>query len=258
MKVKLVEARKLKLADKTPREKVDRKKLERLCESIKRFGLIYPLACDENLRVWDKRRFLAIKRLKLKKVPVIIRPFGLKEKLSEELTKEPLSPIEEAKAFKLLIENEGLSIRKLAKVLGIKRGYIEERLDLLKFPKRVQNLVIEGKIPFSILSEIARAPKEKWSYLLRQYLKKKITHRQLRILRRTFKEKGYAYYVEVTKLIKKLVPLLKLDKYKELETETFLKLYSLFEDFIKQANSYWENLREIKPLMEGEEEEEEI
>jgi ParB/RepB/Spo0J family partition protein len=139
-----------------PREGIgDSGAFEDLVANVKVHGITNPLKAFVNkegayeLITGHRRRRAAIKA-GLTHVPVIVvatpkDEVGLRalreEVLFDNLLHEPLSPLEEAKAFKALREEEGYSIRQMAERLGKSKSYIGERLGLLDRPEDVQELV---------------------------------------------------------------------------------------------------------------------
>jgi ParB family chromosome partitioning protein len=139
-----------------PREGIgDPVAFEALAASVKMRGVKDPLKAFVNeegayeLITGHRRRRAAIKA-GLTHVPLIVVPTpkdeaGLRalreEVLFDNLLHEPLTPLEEARAFKALQEEEGYSIRQMAERLGTSKDYIDKRLALLRHPEDVQEMV---------------------------------------------------------------------------------------------------------------------
>jgi len=137
-----------------PRINFDEAALESLAESIKTHGIVQPLLVrrhgDGFELIAGERRWRAAKIAGLTRVPVLVRDVTdenvLEIALIENIQREDLNPIEEAQAYKRLIENVGLTQESLAIRIGRDRSYITNYLRLLKLPPDLQQLVIEGRL----------------------------------------------------------------------------------------------------------------
>lgn len=137
-----------------PRIKMDEKALNALTESIKSKGLIQPLVVteknDEYVLIAGERRWRAAQRAGLKKVPVVIKDYSpdeiLEIALIENIQREDLNPIEEALAYKRMVEELGQSQSEIASKVGKDRSTIANFLRLLKLPEEVQKELLEENI----------------------------------------------------------------------------------------------------------------
>ncbi|HEX3183887.1 MAG TPA: ParB/RepB/Spo0J family partition protein [Pyrinomonadaceae bacterium] len=137
-----------------PRTNFDEAALESLAESIKTHGVVQPLLVrrrDEGFElIAGERRWRAAKLAGLTRVPVLVKDVAdqnlLEIALIENIQREDLNPIEEAQAYKRLIETVGLTQEALATRVGRDRSYITNYLRLLKLPEDLQKLVIEGRL----------------------------------------------------------------------------------------------------------------
>ena len=137
-----------------PRINFDEAALESLAESIKTHGIVQPLLVrrhgDGFELIAGERRWRAAKIAGLTRVPVLVKDVTdenvLEIALIENIQREDLNPIEEAQAYKRLIENVGLTQESLAIRIGRDRSYITNYLRLLKLPPDLQQLVIEGRL----------------------------------------------------------------------------------------------------------------
>ena len=137
-----------------PRKEFNREKLEELADSIKQHGLIEPILVqdrdDHYEIVAGERRWRAAKLAGLKEVPVVIRKFSEQEiveiSLIENIQREDLNAIEEALAYKSLMDKFGLKQDEVAKKVSKNRTTITNSLRLLKLGEKVRNLVIEKQI----------------------------------------------------------------------------------------------------------------
>lgn len=137
-----------------PRKEFKEDALQELADSIKEIGIIQPVIVEKKNGKYEivagERRYRASKLAGLKKIPVIEKSFSEEEKyeiaLVENIQREDLSPIEEAKAYLQLINNYSLSQEALSKKLGKKRSTIANSLRLLKMPQDMQNALNNGEI----------------------------------------------------------------------------------------------------------------
>lgn len=138
-----------------PRSRFNETTLEELAQSIRENGVIQPVVLrqtgDGGLElVAGERRWRAAQRAGLRKIPAVIREIAAEKKLElaliENIQRQDLNPIEEAKAFKKLIESIGLTQEKLAERIGKDRVLIANHLRLLKLPEDIQVLIEERKL----------------------------------------------------------------------------------------------------------------
>jgi len=137
-----------------PRQSFDEEKLQELADSIKSHGLIQPIiVCPRgnNYRIIaGERRWRAARMAGLQKVPVIVREATEQEimelALIENVQREDLNPIEEAKAIKQLIDEYALTQQDLAGIVGKSRSDVANTVRLLNLDEKVQDLLIEGKL----------------------------------------------------------------------------------------------------------------
>ncbi|HKV34116.1 MAG TPA: ParB/RepB/Spo0J family partition protein [Pyrinomonadaceae bacterium] len=137
-----------------PRTHFDEGSLEGLADSIRAHGIVQPLLVrrqgDRYELIAGERRWRAARLAGLSKVPVVVKEVPdqdlLEIALIENIQRENLNPIEEAQAYKRLIENVGLTQEALAARVGRDRSYITNYLRLLKLPDDLQQLVVEGRL----------------------------------------------------------------------------------------------------------------
>ena len=137
-----------------PRKKFDKESLEELAESIKQFGIIQPIVVQKKddyyeIIAWE-RRWRAAKLAKVKEVPVIIKEYTKQEvmeiALIENIQRKDLNPIEEALAYKSLIDECHLKQEELAKRVSKSRTAIANSLRLLKLTDEVQEMLISEEL----------------------------------------------------------------------------------------------------------------
>lgn len=137
-----------------PRKVFDEEKLNELTESIKEFGIFEPIIVKKSIKGYEivagERRSLAAKKAGLKTVPAIVRDFTDDEMMTiallENIQRENLNVIEEANAYKNMIDSMHITQEELAKKLGKSRSHVTNILGLLKLPHKVQDLVLDNKI----------------------------------------------------------------------------------------------------------------
>lgn len=137
-----------------PRKNFDEEQLNELAISIKRYGVIQPITVVKNglkyIIIAGERRYRACKIAGLKQIPVIVKDYTEKEckeiALIENLQRSDLNPIEEATAFRKLIDEYNLSQEELANNLGKSRPVIANSLRLLTLHPEVQKLVVAGRL----------------------------------------------------------------------------------------------------------------
>lgn len=134
-----------------PRRKFEEDALLELADSIKQYGVIQPLLVQKKEDYYEiiagERRWRAAKLAGLKEVPVIVKEYTKQElveiALIENIQREDLNPIEEAIAYKRLIEEFSLTQDQVAERVSKSRTSITNALRLLKLDERVQQMVID-------------------------------------------------------------------------------------------------------------------
>lgn len=139
---------------KQPRKTFTDSKLEELVASIREKGVIQPLVVRREQDFYQiiagERRWRAAQKAGLREVPVVIQDvsedWALEMALIENIQREDLNPIEEAEAYRGLIEGFDLSQEEVAKRVGKDRSTVANALRLLRLPAKVRNYVLEGKL----------------------------------------------------------------------------------------------------------------
>lgn len=135
-----------------PRKSFDNEKIAELAESIKHHGIIQPLILmkenDDYVIIAGERRWRAAKMVGLKEVPAIIMDVTDKEVLEisliENIQRQDLNPIEEALAYKKLIDNFKFTQEELSKRIGKSRTAITNCMRLMNLDDRVKEYIIQG------------------------------------------------------------------------------------------------------------------
>lgn len=137
-----------------PRKVFDPEKLDELTTSIKEYGVIEPIIVKKSIKGFEivagERRSLAARKAGLDTIPAIVRDFTDEEMMSiailENIQRENLNVIEEAMAYKNMLEKLHLTQEELSKKVGKSRSHITNILGILCLPKSVQDLVLSNKI----------------------------------------------------------------------------------------------------------------
>lgn len=158
-----------------PRERFDERQLGELAESIRRHGVLQPVVVrrreDRFQLVVGERRFRASKLAGRSTIPAIVRDIGdddtLKLALLENLQREDLNPVEEARGYSALREGHGLGVQEIADLLGRSRSAVSNSIRLLDLPPRVIELIEKGMLTAgharAILSISGEAAQVEWA-----------------------------------------------------------------------------------------------
>jgi ParB family chromosome partitioning protein len=137
-----------------PRKNFDEDALQELADSIKQFGLLQPILVQDRKDYYEiiagERRWRAAKLAGLKEVPVIIKNYTNQEiveiSLIENIQREDLNPIEEALAYKRLLEEFNLKQDDVAERVSKSRTAVTNSIRLLKLSEPVQQMIIDDMI----------------------------------------------------------------------------------------------------------------
>ena len=152
--VQIVKLTKVEPSREQPRKQFDADALQELAESIKQFGVLQPLLVQKKEDYYEiiagERRWRASKLAGLKEVPVIVKEFTEQEaveiSLIENIQREDLNPIEEAMAYKRLMEEFHLKQYAIAERVSKSRTAVTNSMRLLKLDDRVQQMLIDEMI----------------------------------------------------------------------------------------------------------------
>ncbi len=152
--VQIVKLTKVEPSREQPRKQFDADALQELAESIKQFGVLQPLLVQKKEDYYEiiagERRWRASKLAGLKEVPVIVKEFTEQEaveiSLIENIQREDLNPIEEAMAYKRLMEEFHLKQDAIAERVSKSRTAVTNSMRLLKLDDRVQQMLIDEMI----------------------------------------------------------------------------------------------------------------
>ena len=137
-----------------PRKKFDEDALQELSESIKQYGILQPLLVSDKKDYYEivagERRWRAAKMAGLKEVPVVVKEFSTQEiveiSLIENIQREDLNPVEEAMAYKRLMDEFHLKQDEIAERVSKSRTAVTNSMRLLKLDSRVQQMMVDEMI----------------------------------------------------------------------------------------------------------------
>lgn len=143
--------------DDQPRNVFDEETIDGLSESIKEYGLLNPIVLTKKGERYEilagERRYRASIKLGLKKIDAIVRDYTKKDidilSLIENIQREDLSPIEEAKAYKKISDDFSMTQEEISKTVGKSRSYIANSMRLLKLNENESRALLEKKITSS-------------------------------------------------------------------------------------------------------------
>ncbi len=180
-----------------PRREFDPDRLRELADSIAQNGLVQPLLVsrqgDQQFQIIaGERRWRAALQAGLERVPVIELQLSETEarvfSLVENIQREDLNPLEEARAFRDLLENSGWNQQQLADSVGKSRSAIANRLRLLELPEPVQKALLAGQITAGHARALLGLELRQVKQLLQKLLDEALSVRQVERLANRFKQ----------------------------------------------------------------------
>jgi len=141
--------------DDQPRHFVEDEAFKELIDSVRQFGILQPLVVKEKNGGFEiiagERRYRAASAAGIRELPAVVKKVkneveGFEMALIENIQREDLTPLEEARAFRYLLDDCQISQDKLAKHLGKSRSYIANSVRLLNLEEQVQLFIEEGEI----------------------------------------------------------------------------------------------------------------
>ena len=157
-----------------PRKEFDEDALLELADSIKQFGVLQPLLVQKKDGYYEiiagERRWRAAKLAGIKEIPVLIKEYTSQEiveiSLIENIQRENLNPIEEAMAFKRLLEEFNLKQDEVAERVSKSRTAVTNSMRLLKLSSRVQQMVIDDMISTGHARALLAIDDEEQQYII--------------------------------------------------------------------------------------------
>ena len=181
-----------------PRRTFSEEGLKELSHSIKKKGIVQPLIVrrrsnDDGFEIIaGERRWRAAQLAQLDTLPVIVKEFSDNEVLEiaiiENIQREELNPIEEARGYQQLMEKFGRTQEQVSSALGKSRSYIANLLRLLNLPDEVTNYLVSGQISAGHAKILVSTNKA--IEISRLIIKDKLSVRETEELVRSFKELG--------------------------------------------------------------------
>jgi ParB family chromosome partitioning protein len=183
-----------------PRKDFKDDKIEELAASIKEHGVIQPIMVRKSINGFEivagERRWRAARKAQIKEIPCIIKELDEHENMIiaiiENMQREDLNALEEAKAFQQLAESFKLTQEEISKSVSRSRPYITNALRLLKLPEEIQNMIIDGSLTAGHARAIAGMKhKDKQLSLAKQAVEKGLSVRQVEDLARNLEDPNF-------------------------------------------------------------------
>ncbi len=183
-----------------PRKKFNDEKLVELANSLKENGMIQPIIVTKQDNsnyelIAGERRWRAAKLAGFTDIPVIVRSVSPQEQLQyaiiENIQRENLNPIDEAKAYKQLNEEFNLTHSKISEMMGKDRATITNSIRLLKLPEEIQDLVLEAKISSGHARAILQLEEEDQIRFANYIVENKLSVRKAEMLSKKIKDFGW-------------------------------------------------------------------
>jgi ParB family transcriptional regulator, chromosome partitioning protein len=179
-----------------PRRRFNEADLEALAASIAEHGVLLPILVTQTLDgyqlVAGERRFRAAQLAGLERIPVVIRQVADRDQLElalvENLQREDLNPLEEAHAFRQLIDEFGLTQEEVAARVGRARSTVANTLRLLGLDQRVQGLVVDGRLSEGQARAIGGLPTEQQARVADIVVERELSTRETEELVRRLRE----------------------------------------------------------------------
>ena len=180
-----------------PRKEFDGEKLDELAQSIKENGLIQPIIVRQSPVIGyeilaGERRYRASLLAGLRSIPAVVKQLSDQEmmiqSIIENLQRENLNPIEEARAYESLVE-KGFTHAEIADKMGKSRPYISNSIRLLSLPDAILSEVENGKLSQAHARSLVGLNKEQQDYFFQRIIEEDISVRKLEALLTEKKQK---------------------------------------------------------------------
>lgn len=179
-----------------PRRHVDEQELSDLASSIREHGVLQPVIVTQSLEgyvlVAGERRVRAARLAGLERIPAVVRQLADRDQLElaivENVQRADLDPIEEAHAYRQLIDEFGLSQEEVALRVGRARATVTNTLRLLELDPEVQGAIVDGRISEGHARALASLAREQQAAVLRTIVEQALSVRQTEELVRRLRE----------------------------------------------------------------------
>ena len=180
-----------------PRKEFDGEKLDELAQSIKENGVIQPIIVRQSPVIGyeilaGERRYRASRLAGLTSIPAVVKQLSDQEmmvqSIIENLQRENLNPIEEARAYESLVE-KGFTHAEIADKMGKSRPYISNAIRLLSLPDAILSEVENGKLSQAHARSLVGLNKEQQDYFFQRIIEEDISVRKLEALLTEKKQK---------------------------------------------------------------------
>jgi len=205
-----------------PRKEFDGEKLHELAQSIKENGVIQPIIVRQSPVIGyeilaGERRYRASLLAGLRSIPAVVKQLSDQEmmvqSIIENLQRENLNPIEEARAYESLVE-KGFTHAEIADKMGKSRPYISNSIRLLSLPEQIISEVENGKLSQTHARSLVGLNKEQQDYFFQRIIEEDISVRKLEALlteKKQKKQKKNDYFIQnEEEQLKKLLGLIRL------------------------------------------------
>lgn len=180
-----------------PRKEFDGEKLDELAQSIKENGVIQPIIVRQSPVIGyeilaGERRYRASLLAGLRSIPAVVKQLSDQEmmvqSIIENLQRENLNPIEEARAYESLVE-KGFTHAEIADKMGKSRPYISNSIRLLSLPEQILSEIVNGKLSQAHARSLVGLNKEQQDYFFQRIIEEDISVRKLEALLTEKKQK---------------------------------------------------------------------
>ncbi|MFV0499845.1 MAG: ParB/RepB/Spo0J family partition protein [Bacilli bacterium] len=225
-----------------PRKHFDEKALNDLAASISEHGIFQPLIVKESIKGFEivagERRYRAATIAGLTTVPVVVREFNDQEMMEiallENLQRENLNGVEEAKAYELMLSKLKITHKQLSKRVGKSRTHITNTLGILKLPLDVLDNVVSGEISTAHARILSKFDDEKQiRTIMKNIVDSGLSVREVEKMRST-KTKQEKKDIHVSAIENKLTE--KLNTKVEIKNNKLIISYSSYDELEKIIN----------------------
>ncbi|MDF9867330.1 ParB family chromosome partitioning protein [Bacilli bacterium PM5-3] len=231
-----------------PREVFDETKINELAESIKNHGMFTPIIVKKSSSGYNiiagERRYRASQKLGLETIPALITDFDdrlmMEIALLENIQRENLNPLEEARALKNIMDKYNYTQEEVAKKMGKSRSHIANTLRLLSLNSRIQDLILSGKISMGHAKILVGLDEDVLDIVSNEIVNKKLSVRDTEKLVNELKNKSKPIAKE-----KKLSP-----EYIEIEKSLREKLGTKVKIDTKSITVNYENTDDLNRILE--------